>query len=57
MPDYNRLMEDVFASNSAADPNSEDMYDGYIDGFSFKDGTPKDKLFVRLNPDITDDQR
>lgn len=47
------MMQDLFEYNA----DYEDNYLKAIDGYEFADDVPKESLFVKLNPDITDDQR
>lgn len=50
---YQEMMQDLFEYNA----DYEDNYLKAIDGYEFADDVPKESLFVKLNPDITDDQR
>lgn len=47
------MMQDLFDHNLGYEKN----YKEDIEGYEFVDGVPKESLFVKLNPDITDDQR
>lgn len=49
---YKRLIDDIISY----DPKFGRRYRDLIDGFNFTNGIPKNKLYVKLSPNITDER-
>ena len=48
---YKQLMQDLFDK----DPYFEYVWERDTEQYQFKDMVPKQKLFIKLNPDVTDE--
>ena len=53
MTQFKQFIEDTYSANSEA----EDRVTSKTAGYTFYDGIPKQTLFVKLNPDISEDRR
>ena len=50
---YKEILEDYFETHEGTREN----FQGIINTYNFTDDVPKYKLFIKLNPNITDDRR
>ena len=54
-PDWLLMFNDFFRYNN--DTDAQAIWDQYASKHNFTDGIPKEFLFVKLNPDISDQRR